>query len=101
MSTLRQWSAKAHVQRTATVYYPQHHPILPEQRKEATLRRVWGGKRVLFTQAERRVSPDIICGITGAMQHNLRRRKALWVLMHTCKLSSLYERYFEYADLLG
>ena len=55
----------------------------------------------MFTQAERRVSPDIVCGITGAMQHNLRKRKALWVLMHTCKLSSLYECYFEYADLLA
>ena len=55
----------------------------------------------MFTQAERRVSPDIVCGIIGAMQHNLRRRKALWVLMHTCKLSSLYERYFEYTDLLA
>ena len=38
---------------------------------------------------------------TGAMQHNMRRRKALWVLMDTCKLSSLYERYFEYAELLA
>ena len=82
-------------------HYPQHHPTLSKQRKEATLRLVWEGKGVLLTQTERRLSPDIVCGITGAMQHNLRRRKALWVLMHTCKLSSLYERYFEYTDLLA
>ena len=53
-----------------------------------------GRKKSLVRPDREKIEP-------GAMQHNLRRRKALWVLMHTCKLSSLYERYFEYAELLA
>ena len=53
-----------------------------------------GRKKSLVRPDREKIEP-------GAMQHDLKRRKALWVLMHTCKLSSLYERYFEYAELLA